>query len=159
MNVREPNSSRHRDPAARSAETARSGPEAAVLAGQPPRTWIVAARYASPDDAAAAPPAFPQRPGPADGAPSGPAKKLPKIVHGRHPRGYRRPDGLILADIRALLRERPDIEATDVRASVMRGVVRLSGKVRDERQKRRVCECVANVTGVVRIASELAVGK
>ena len=88
---------------------------------------------------------------------AGPAKKPPKITHGRHPRGYRRPDDVILADVRERLCDRPDIAAANVRASVVRGVVRLEGEVADELQKRRIEDCVGNVTGVVRIDDQVTV--
>lgn len=88
---------------------------------------------------------------------AGPAKKRPKITHGEHPRGYQRPDDAILADIAERLSERPDIDAGNVRTTVAAGIIRLTGEVRSERQKRRIGDCIGNVTGVVRVENELSV--
>lgn len=100
---------------------------------------------------------FLPRPGYVGTLVAGPPKKPPRITHGRHPRGYRRPDDMILAEIRERLRERPDIEAAGVRVALARGIVRLSGEMKDEQQRRRVEDCIGNITGVVRIDNGIAV--
>ena len=84
---------------------------------------------------------------------AGGPKKPPTITHGRHPRGYRRPDRVILQEIRQRLCDRPDIEAAEVHVSVAGGLVRLTGVVPDEQQKRRIEDCVRNVTGVRRVGN------
>lgn len=77
---------------------------------------------------------------------------------GRGPKGYRRSDERIREDVNERLTGDYYLDAHDVDVSVNEGIVTLSGRVDNRRDKRRAENLAESVTGVTDVYNQLRIG-
>jgi hypothetical protein len=77
--------------------------------------------------------------------------------HGKGPKGYRRSDERIQADVSDELMRDGYLDASDVTVQVRNGEVTLEGTVPDHRAKRDAADCAQGVLGVVDVLDLLEV--
>ena len=76
---------------------------------------------------------------------------------GRGPKGYRRTDERIGEDVNDFLTEDAEVDATDIEVKVEDGVVILTGRVDDRRQKRVAEDLAERVSGVRDVHNQIRV--
>ena len=76
---------------------------------------------------------------------------------GRGPRDYARSDERILEDVNDRLTDDPDLDATDIRATVSEREVTLDGEVGSRFEKRRAEDCAEYVSGVAHVQNNLRI--
>jgi osmotically-inducible protein OsmY len=78
-------------------------------------------------------------------------------LRGRGPRGYRRSDERISADVHRALSDDHELDATDIEVRVSDGEVTLDGTVASRFAKRRAEDCADDVAGVDHVQNNLRV--